>query len=62
MPEHYERYLINQLRNILKLHGTPISLSFKQGENPFEGRKNPLSPRQVHARKRMMRHVKRTKK
>jgi GTP-binding protein len=61
MPEHYERYLINQLRTALKLHGTPISVSFKQGENPFEGKKNKLTPHQEYKRKRLMRHVKRNK-
>lgn len=58
IPDHYERYLINYFRQAFQLQGTPIRLAFKQGENPFQGRKNPLTPRQVKKRKRLIRFVK----
>jgi len=58
IPANYRSYLINYFRKAFKLQGTPIYLSFKQGENPFKGRKNPLTAHQVKKRKRMLRFVK----
>ena len=58
VPPDYERYLINTFRQAFNLKGTPIRLEFKQGENPFEGRKNTLTDRQVQKRKRLIKHVK----
>ena len=46
------------LRELLKLEGTPIRLEFKSGTNPYEGRKNVLTDRQVHKRKRMIKRMK----
>ncbi|WP_069471323.1 ribosome biogenesis GTPase Der [Candidatus Marithrix sp. Canyon 246] len=54
----YKRYLINVLREQLQLKGTPIHLSFKQGDNPFAGRKTSLTPRQRKKKVRLMKHVK----
>ena len=58
MPESYRRYLENFFRKRFKLVGTPVKFIFKEGENPFEGRKNPLTDKQVAKRRRLMRHVK----
>lgn len=58
LPVSYQRYLINFYRRALGLIGTPIKLEFKGGENPFAGRKNNLTKRQLLRRKRLMRHVK----
>ena len=58
IPQTYKRYLINYLRDELKLVGTPLSVRFKTGENPFKGRRNKLTPRQLRKRKRMLGHVK----
>lgn len=60
LPEAYKRYLINNIREKFKLQGTPIRLEFKQGENPFEGRKNTLTPHQIKKRRRLMKFVKRS--
>jgi GTP-binding protein len=57
-PEAYRRYLINRFRKAFKLKGTPVRLAFKSGKNPFEGKRNKLTPRQVQKRKRLMKHVK----
>ena len=59
VPEAYRRYLENFFRRALRLTGTPIRIEFKGGENPYQGRKNILTPRQVKHRKRLQRHVKR---
>jgi len=61
LRESYTRYLENVFREHFKLLGTPVKLVFKQGENPYKDRKNPLSERQIASRKRLMRHVKRSK-
>ncbi|MBF0256547.1 MAG: ribosome biogenesis GTPase Der [Gammaproteobacteria bacterium] len=59
LPDAYKRYLINYFRQALQIRGTPIRLELKTGENPFAGRKNTLTPRQVHKKKRLARFVKR---
>ena len=58
LPEAYRRYLINRFRKAFRLKGTPVRLSFKKGKNPYEGRRNVLTPRQERKRKRLMKKVK----
>ena len=58
VPSSYKRYLINAFRKALGLHGTPIKLEFKSSENPFEGKRNELTGRQIRKRRRMIRHKK----
>jgi GTP-binding protein len=53
----YRRYLENFLRKRFRLVGTPIRIEFRDGENPFAGRKNALTERQVKKRRRLMRHA-----
>jgi GTPase len=57
VPSAYKRYLENFFRHALKLEGTPVRVEFRQGENPFVGRRNELTPRQVTRRRRLMQHV-----
>lgn len=54
----YRRYLENFFRAEFKLVGTPLKIDFKDGENPYAGKKNVLTERQVKQRRRLMRHVK----
>lgn len=56
IPQSYRRYLINYLRDELKLVGTPLSVRFKTGDNPYKGKRNKLTPRQQRKRKRMLGH------
>jgi GTP-binding protein len=58
LPDVYKRYLINYLREKLALEGTPLRLEFKQGENPYQGKTNILTPRQVRKRQRLLKFVK----
>jgi GTPase len=58
LPDSYKRYLMNYYRRSLKIMGTPIRIQFKEGENPFEGRKNTLTPTQLRKRKRLLQHIK----
>ena len=53
VPDAYRRYLINGFRKALKLEGTPIRIEFKSGKNPYAGRKNVLTKRQIEKRKRL---------
>ncbi|MEJ1298771.1 MAG: ribosome biogenesis GTPase Der [Candidatus Sedimenticola sp. (ex Thyasira tokunagai)] len=62
VPAAYKRYLTNRFRKVLKLDGTPIRLEFRSGSNPFEGRKNKLTDRQVRKRQRLKKYVKGKKK
>ncbi len=59
VPDAYRRYLQNTFRKVLKLEGTPVRIDFKTGANPFEGRKNKLSKRQIDKRQRLKKFVKR---
>ncbi len=36
IPEHYQRYLLNRLREAFDLGGIPIRMYFAKGDNPFE--------------------------
>ncbi|MFT3762435.1 MAG: ribosome biogenesis GTPase Der [Pseudoxanthomonas sp.] len=59
LPDSYRRYLENFFRKRFKLVGTPVQFVFKEGVNPYEGRKNVLTERQIASKRRLMRHVKR---
>ncbi len=56
LPDTYRRYLENTFRKALKLRGTPLRLELKTTENPFAGKRNTLTPRQVRQRRRVMKH------
>jgi len=58
VPDHYTRYLEKTFREVLKLHGTPVRIEYRSSENPYAGRKNTLTPRQIAKRKRLMKHIK----
>lgn len=58
IPGSYKRFLINHFRQALEITGTPIKLEFRAGENPYKGKRNTLTDRQVKKRRRMIRHVK----
>ena len=61
LPESYKRYLENFFRKRFKLVGTPVRFVFREGANPYEGKKNELTERQVARKRRLLRHVKRGK-
>jgi GTP-binding protein len=58
LPQSYKRYLTNYFCQALHLTGTPVRMEFKTGDNPYQGKRNRLTPRQQRQRKRMIRHVK----
>ena len=61
LSESYKRYLENFFRKRFKLVGTPVRFIFKEGANPYEGKKNVLTTRQVAKKQRLIRRVKRGK-
>ena len=62
VPEPYKRYLTNRFIEALDIKGTPLRLEFRTGDNPFKGRRNKLTDRQIKSRRRMMTHVRKGKK
>lgn len=61
LPESYKRYMTNYYRKSLDIMGTPIKVEFREGDNPFEGKKNQLTLSQVRKRKRLMSYHKKKK-
>jgi GTP-binding protein len=62
VPDSYRRYLANVYRQVLKLEGTPVRIEFKGGANPFEGKKNTLTSRQIDKRQRLKKHIQKKQK
>ena len=54
VPDAYRRFLENHFRETFRLKGTPMRVEFRTDENPFEGRRNELTPRQVRSKKRLI--------
>lgn len=62
IAEGYRRYLENFLRKRYRLEGTPIRIEFRDGDNPFAGKRNELTEGQQRRRTRMIRNAKRGKR
>lgn len=62
IPEAYRRYLLNRFRTLFKLQGTPIRIEFRSGDNPFAGKRNKLSDRQVAKKRRQTSYWKKAEK
>jgi GTP-binding protein len=62
VPNSYKRYLEKVYRRELKLTGTPVRIEFRTSENPFSEKRNKLTQRQVQRKRRLMAHVKKSKK
>jgi GTP-binding protein len=58
----YQRYLENYFRKRYKLEGTPVRIVFREGENPYAGRKKVFTKEQQQkARRRVTDLIKRTR-
>ncbi|WP_455207956.1 ribosome biogenesis GTPase Der [Kaarinaea lacus] len=62
LPVAYRRYLMNYFIETLQLKGTPIRFEFVTGVNPYKGKRNPLTKRQIDKKKRLKKHIKKAKK
>ena len=58
LPVPYQRFLTNFFRDALGLIGTTIRIELRQGDNPFSGKRNKLTPRQTEKKKRLTKHTK----
>jgi len=58
LPSSYKRFLMNYFRKALEIMGTPIKIEFREGNNPFEGKKTNLTLAQQRKRRRMMSYYK----
>ncbi|MGX3020207.1 ribosome biogenesis GTPase Der [Ursidibacter sp. B-7004-1] len=62
LPDSYKRYLSNYFRKSLRIIGSPIRVLFQEGNNPFAGKRNKLTPSQLRKRKRLMKFIKKNRK
>tara|TARA_Y100000768_G_C23989255_1_gene691054 strand:+ start:2479 stop:3864 length:1386 start_codon:yes stop_codon:yes gene_type:complete len=62
IPSNYKKYLENCFRSNLGLSSIQLKLIFRKADNPYEGKKNKLSERQIKKRKRLIKHNKKSKK
>ncbi len=61
IADGYRRYLENFFRKRYRLEGTPIRIEFRDGDNPFAGKRNELTEGQQRRRTRMIRNARRGK-
>ena len=62
LPASYRRFLENGFREALNLVGNPVKLELRDSDNPFAGKRNVLTQRQLDRRKRSIKHRKKSKK
>lgn len=62
VPQHYTKFLEKTFRRALKLHGTPIRIEYKSGDNPFAGRKNKVVDKPFSKKKRLEKQNRKSKK
>jgi GTP-binding protein len=62
VPESYRRYLENTFIRHFGLHGTPVLIELRGGDNPYKDRRNVLSDRQLRKRKRLKKFTSRRQK
>ena len=60
LPQSYLRYLENFFRKRFRLVGTPVRLVLRENSNPYAGRHNAPTERQIEHRRRLIRHRKRS--
>ncbi len=59
IADSYRRYLENFFRKRFRLEGTPVRIEFREGENPYAGKRNVLTEGQLRKRRRLIRHARR---
>ena len=62
LADSYKRYLSHYFSKSLKIIGSPIRIQFQEGNNPFAGKRNKLTPSQLRKRKRLMKFIKKSKR
>ncbi|MCK9539583.1 ribosome biogenesis GTPase Der [Dokdonella sp.] len=59
IADGYRRYLENFFRKRYRLEGTPVQIEFRDGDNPFAGKRNVLTEGQQRRRARVIRNARR---
>lgn len=62
LPDSYKKYLANSFSDKLEMVGTPLKIEFKSGDNPYKDKKNKLTPRQIHKKRRLFKRKAKMKK
>ncbi|MFW5815353.1 MAG: ribosome biogenesis GTPase Der, partial [Wenzhouxiangella sp.] len=62
LSTQYRRYLVNAFRRSFDLTGVAVDLRFKDSDNPYAGRRNKLTPRQLQKRKRLRTFARKSKR
>ena len=61
LSDAYKRYLANHFIKRLRLTGTPLKIELKTSENPYKGKKNKFTAKQINRTKHPLKHVKKVK-
>lgn len=61
LADSYKRYLNSFYRKKLHLVGTPVKFEWKEGKNPFQGRRNKQTPLQQYKEQRSKKQIKKPK-
>ena len=61
IPSNFKQYLINSFRDELNLKSIDLKISFKKGDNPYDGKKNQLTLRQIKKKKRLVKYTRKSK-
>ena len=61
IPANYKKYIENSFRDELGLNSIQLKIIYRKSDNPFEGKVNKLTERQIKKKKRLMKHVKTNK-
>ena len=62
IPNNNKKYLENSFRSSLGLKSIQLKLIFRKADNPFDGKKNKLTERQLKKRQRLIKHNKKASK
>jgi len=57
VPESYRRYLLNRIRQQLRIKGTPLQVEFRGGKNPYAERRK--KPQEIPGKRRKQREHRR---
>jgi GTP-binding protein len=54
LPDSYKKFLEKTFRKVLDMSGTPIRIELRSSENPFQGKRNTLTPRQQTTKRKRL--------
>jgi GTP-binding protein len=59
VPAQYTRYLEKIFRRELGLHGTPVRVEYRTGDNPYQRKSSKASDSKTKPRKKIVKYSKR---